>query len=171
MPINIINGDIKIRNIEKEDLNEVLECVNQSNESITAMGRASLFSMEEIHQRYLETLINSLEFFCCIELKGIKIGIIKGRLESKSPNELSIMSLILLEEYRGQGLGTIILKSVEDYFTDNFCVDKFNAIIMENNKRAIQFWANNNYKIARVTKGVKEIGGLGMIILDKIKYS
>lgn len=169
MPVNIINGDIEIRNVEKEDLNEVLKCVNQSNESINAMGRVSLFSIQEIQQRYLETLINSMEFFCCIEYKGNKIGILKGRLESKSPNELCIMSLVLLEEYRGQGLGSKILKCVEEYFISNFCVDKFIAIIIEDNKRAVQFWTNNNYKIARVTKGVKEIGSPAMIILDKAR--
>jgi GNAT superfamily N-acetyltransferase len=167
MPVNIINGDIAIRNIEKENLADVLRCVNQSDESVVAMGRASLFTIEEIHQRYIETLINSMEFFCCIEYKGITIGILKGRLESKNPNELCLTSLILLEEYRGLGLGSKILKSVEEYFSKNFCVDKFYALIMENNKRARQFWINNNYKVARVTMGLEEIGSPGMIIFDK----
>jgi GNAT superfamily N-acetyltransferase len=160
MPVNITNGDIAIRNVEKEDLNEVLRCVNQSNESFVVMGRASLFSIEEIYQRYLETLINSMEFFCCIEYKGIAIGILKGRLESKNPNELCIMSLILLEEYRGLGLGSKILKSVEEYFSNNFCVCKFYALIMENNKRARQFWINNKYKIARVLWVLKKLEAL-----------
>lgn len=167
MPVNIINEDITIRNIEKEDLTDVLVCVNQSDESVVAMGRASLFTIEEIHQRYIETLINSMEFFCCIEYKGKAIGILKGRLESKNPNELCLTSLILLEEYRGLGLGSKILNSVEEYFSNNFCVDKFYALIMENNIRARQFWINNNYKIARVTMGLEEIGSPGMIILNK----
>jgi GNAT superfamily N-acetyltransferase len=169
MPVNIINGDIIIRNIEKEDLIDALRCVNQSDESVVAMGRASLFTIEEIHQRYIETLINSMEFFCCIEYKGIAIGILKGRLESKNPNELCLTSLILLEEYRGLGLGSKILKSVEEYFSNNFCVDKFYSLIMENNKRARQFWVNNKYKIARITMGLEEIGSPGMIILDKYR--
>ncbi|MDF2673940.1 MAG: family N-acetyltransferase [Clostridiales bacterium] len=169
MPVNIINRDIAIRNIEKEDLNDVLRCVNQSDESVVAMGRASIFSLEEIHQRYLETLINSMEFFCCIEYKEFAIGILKGRLESKNPNELCLTSLILLEEYRGLGLGTKILQSVEEYFSSKFFVNKFYALIMENNNRAQQFWINNNYKIARVTLGVEEIGSPGMIILDKYR--
>lgn len=167
MPVNIIHGDINIRNIDKEDISEVLKCVNQSNESFTSMGRNSSFTREEIHQRYLETLINSMEFFCCIEYKGNTIGILKGRLESKNPNELCIMSLILLEEYRGFGLGSKILKCVEEYFSINFSVNKFYSLIIENNIRAIQFWINNNYKIARVTMGLEEIGSPGMIILDK----
>ncbi len=169
MPVNIINGDIAIRNIEKEDLTGVLRCVNQSDESVVAMGRASLFTIEEIHQRYIETLINSMEFFCCIEYKGIAIGILKGRLESKNPNELCLTSLVLLEEYRGLGFGSKISKSVEEYFSNNFCVDKFYAIIMENNKRARQFWIKNNYKIARITMGLEKIGSPGMIILDKYR--
>ena len=169
MPVNIINNDIVIRNMEKEDLTEVLRCVNQSDESVVAMGRASLFTLEEIHQRYIEALINSMEFFCCIEYKEITIGILKGRLESKNPNELCLTSLILLEEYRGLGLGTKILKSVEEYFANNFYVDKFYALIIENNKRARQFWVNNNYKIARVTMGVEEIGSPCMVILDKYR--
>lgn len=169
MPVNIINGDIAIRNIEKPDLNEVLRCVNQSDESVVAMGRASIFSLEEIHQRYLETLINSMEFFCCIEYREIAIGILKGRLESKNPNELCLTSLILLEEYRGLGLGTKVLESVEEYFSSKFSVNKFYALIMEDNNRAQQFWLNNNYKIARVTRGVEEIGGPGMVVFNKYK--
>lgn len=169
MPINIINREIRIRNIDKEDINEVLKCVNQSNESYRAMGRSSLFTIEEIQQRYLETLVNSMEFFCCIEYKEVTIGILKGRLESKNPNELCILSLLLLEEYRGMGLGTNILKSVENYFKDNFFVNKFYVLIIENNKRAIKFWTNNGYKIARVTQGFEETGSPGMMILGKVE--
>lgn len=169
MPVNFINGDIAVRNIDKKDINEVLRCVNQSDESLTSMGRDSLFTKEEINERYLETLINSMEFFCCIELKGKTIGILKGRLESNNPNDLFIMSLILLEEYRGLGLGSRVLKYAEEYFSNEISVDKFYALIMENNSRAIDFWSKNGYKIKRVTFGAEDIKSPGMIILEKFK--
>lgn len=167
MPIHINDEDIAIRNIDTTDLADVLKCVNQSTDSVKAMGRASLFSLEEIQQRYLETLINSLEFFCCIEYKGNKVGILKGRYENKQCRELCILSLILIEQYRGVGLGTKILTLVENYFTKLLNVNKFNALIMESNTKVFSFWEKNNYKLARVTKTHRDEQNSGMIIYEK----
>jgi RimJ/RimL family protein N-acetyltransferase len=110
--------------------------------------------------------VNSLEFFCGIYREGKIIGIIKGRIETKNTSELCVLSFILMEEYRGKGLGTRLLTNFESYFSENFSIDKFCALIMEDNKGAEKFWIRNGYKIARVTRG---IGVNAMVVLEKIR--
>jgi ribosomal protein S18 acetylase RimI-like enzyme len=166
LPIKIDFEDMIIKNIESKDFGEVCKCVNQSKESLRALGREDIFSINEIEQRYLETLVNSLEFFCGIYIDGKVIGIIKGRIETKNMNELCVLSFILMEEYRGMGQGTRLLANFENYFSCNFSIDRFCALIMENNKGAEKFWARNGYKIARVTRGV---GLNAMVVLEKIR--
>jgi hypothetical protein len=70
LPIKITIEDMTIKNIEYKDIMDVYKCVNQSEESLKSLGRDDMFSLKEIEQRYLETLVNSLEFFCGIYCGG-----------------------------------------------------------------------------------------------------
>lgn len=167
MPISIQDGDITIRNLKNSELVEVYNCVNQSHDSLKALGRNSAFSLEDIKMRYLETLINSMEFFCGILYKDKIVGLIKGRIEYKEQNQLFIMSLMLIEDIRGKGIGTKTLGAFEDYFFKNFSTNKFCALIMENNKSAQKFWIKNGYKFIRATRGIGIDEGSCMIILEK----
>lgn len=167
MPINISMDDLIIRNLENNELLEAYKCINQKKENFRTLGRTSEFSFDDIKQRYLETLLSSLEFFCGIFYKENIIGIIKGRMEVSNHRELCLLSFILLEEYRGSGMGSKILVAFEDYFYYNFSVDKFCAMIMYNNKKINSFWIKNGYEIKRVTKGTSDDNSMGMMILEK----
>ena len=166
IPVKISVNDIEIRNIEKSELNEVLLCVNESEDSFSVLGRTKPFTYNDIEQRYLETLISSLEFFCGVYLNGSIIGIIKGRIESKNCNELWILSFLLSGKYRGKGMGSNVLEAFENYFLHNYSIEKFCVLTYENNKRSHEFWKKNNYKLARITKTSNEVE-LSMVIFEK----
>lgn len=167
IPINICNNDIIIKNIEANELKQVLECVNESADNYKALGRDKPMTCDEIEQRYLESLMNSLEFFCGIYLNNKIIGIIKGRIENKNDRELWLLSYLFLEKYRKMGNGTKVLKIFEEYFLDNYSINKFCILIMENNENAQSFWAKNGYLLTRVTKLAEKNNFSEMVILEK----
>lgn len=167
MPIEITRDDISIRNIQNNELIDIFSFINQSEDNLKALGRDCSLSFEDIKQRYLETLISSLDFFCGIFYKDKIIGFIKGRMESKNQYELYILSFLIIEEYRGIGLGSKVLSLFEEYFYSNFSAKIFYVMIMEDNKSAYQFWKKNGYTIKRIIKGSEENDLMSIIILEK----
>jgi GNAT superfamily N-acetyltransferase len=166
IPVKIhIDDNIIIRNIESDELNEVLKCVNESEENFGALGRTSIFTYEDIEQRYLETLISSLEFFCGIFICDKLVGIIKGRIENKNVSEMWILSFLISNEYRSKGIGSQMLKSFENYFLQNYSTEKFCILALESSK-SHRFWTANNYKFSRITNLTNDMD-LNMMIFEK----
>ncbi|MCX7883858.1 MAG: GNAT family N-acetyltransferase [Caloramator sp.] len=152
--IEIVNDNYIIRNIKVEDLNDALYCINHSEENFKTFRKDNRLTYNDIMERYLESLTNSLEFFCGIFIKEKLIGIIKGRIENNIQNELWMMSIIILKKFRMRGLGTSILKSIEEYFFNNYSVNIFCALVEDENISGKHFWDKNNYKMLRTIKGM-----------------
>jgi ribosomal protein S18 acetylase RimI-like enzyme len=167
IPINIMRNNIRIKNIEADELGLVLLCINETPDNYMALGRDVMMSIDEIEQRYLESLINSLEFFCGIYKDSGLIGIIKGRIENRNEKELWILSYIFLKEYRTKGYGTKVLGFVEEYFKQDYSMNKFCVLIMENNETGLKFWSKNRYYITRITKANNIKNNSDMVILQK----
>lgn len=167
IPINIDCGGIVVRNIEMNELDLVLDCVNESSDNLQALGRKSEISIEDLKQRYIETLINSMEFFCGIYQNNVMIGIIKGRIENKNPKELCILSFVLLKKYRRKGMGSRVIGCFEKYFESNYSIKNFCAMVMKDNLVAQRFWVKNHYKLTRITQGVTLKEEMGISIFEK----
>lgn len=172
IPVNISIDDITIKNIEINELMNILNCINESQSNCIALGRDDLMNYHEIEERYLESLMNSLEFFCGIYLNNKLIGLIKGRIENKIEKELWILSYLFLKEYREKGNGTKVLKNFEKHFHFNYCINKFCILIMENNEQGQKFWTKNGYTVTRITKAIGIKNKSEMVILEKklVKY-
>ena len=99
-------------------------------------------------------------------MDGEFAGIIKGRLENKNRVELWILSFILMEKYRGIGVGTSVVECLEKYFLSNFNARDFYVIVMQANKRGRDFWSSRGYAIARIAKNIYE-NEWGTIIYEK----
>jgi hypothetical protein len=168
IPVRISINNISINNISPEEFNTVLSCINESDDNYRVLGRNDPMTYDEIEQRYIESLMNSLEFFCGIYMKNNLIGIIKGRIESKCEKELWILSYLFFNQYRNQGNGSEILSYFENYFFDNYNINKFCVLIIENNDLGKKFWNKNGYKVARITKANKFNTISEMMILEKI---
>lgn len=166
IPVKIVNEGIVITNIEHGSLHSVLKCVNESAESRLAMGRESELSYRDVEERYMETLLSSLEFFCGIYVEEEFAGIIKGRLENKNRVELWILSFILMEKYRNKGIGTKVVEYLEDYFSTGCNVSDYYVIVTQANKQGRDFWASRGYNVARIAKDIYE-NQRGTIIYEK----
>jgi hypothetical protein len=167
IPVSILIDDIIVKNIEANELEAVLVCINESEDNYMALGREDQMDFVEIQQRYLESLMNSLEFFCGVYLKNKLIGIIKGRIENKIEKELWILSYLFLKEYREKGIGKKVLLGFEEHFLFNYSINKFCILIMENNNEGQKFWTNNGYIISRITKATNLNCVSEMVILEK----
>jgi GNAT superfamily N-acetyltransferase len=60
---------------------------------------------------------------------------------------------LLDKNYRGSGLGSKIIKSVQDYFSQGFGICDFYTGLCDKDTRLIKFWTKAGFKLIRVSKG------------------
>jgi predicted GNAT family N-acyltransferase len=70
-------------------------------------------------------------------------GIATGRLQFNSDSEGQIRSMGVTEEYRGKGLGSIILKYLEERAREK----NFRKIILDARDNAVDFYKKNGYEV------------------------
>lgn len=165
LELEISFNDINISNISENDLTQIQAWMEVEKQF--AYGENSL---EELHERYLESYISECEFFLKINKKDELIGILKGRLELKNPNEVWIWFFYLNSEYRNSNIGMKIIQELINYFSDEYGIDIcFTRIIKEDGEN-IGFWKNIGFKIVRRVKDFYYIDGkhMDMLIMKKV---
>lgn len=159
-----INSDkIQITSIEKEDLGDIYKWITCQIEPIN--NNLGFINEAEFYERFVEYYLNECEIFLKIEKDNELIGILKGRVEFKNPNEVWISYVFLNQKFRHLGLGSIILKEIIEYFTVDFGIINFFAKIEEDNFNTLDFWNKNKYFILEFWG---EIGYDRKAILKKI---
>ncbi|CDF58133.1 GNAT family N-acetyltransferase [Thermobrachium celere] len=143
IPVNIIKDDLTIRSITKNDLDNIYRLIQDLNHYEQLVKQEEL-NYEYIKSRYIETLANSMEYFCIILKNDNIIGFLKGRLEIKNKLESWLMALYMKNEfnrYKGDVLGIF-----EEYLANLYRVNTFNVVINEDNS---EFWIENGYLFNR----------------------
>lgn len=143
IPVNIIKDDLTIRSITKNDLDNIYRLIQDLNHYEQLVKQEEL-NYEYIKSRYIETLANSMEYFCIILKNDNIIGFLKGRLEIKNKLESWLMALYMKNEfnhYKGDVLGIF-----EEYLANLYRVNTFNVVINEDNS---EFWVENGYLFNR----------------------
>lgn len=153
--ISIFHENFIIRNVSIDSLKDIVECINSDESNLKAIGISKKIDLDFIKERYMESLVNPLEFFCAIYQDSNILGIIKGRIENKSIQEAWFMTFILKYELRNQGLGTKILDSFEEHLKNVYNIKKFCVVVSEESKRSKNFWLKNGYTIERVSNYFK----------------
>lgn len=106
-------------------------------------------SIGDFFDRYMESLISESEMFLKICKNKKIIGLLKGRVEFKNPNEVWFQYLFIIQEYRENGIGSKILDKSIEYLTKNNMFNIFFALVEDNNDRAINFLKNNSFTFYR----------------------
>ncbi|KMT21531.1 GNAT family N-acetyltransferase [Clostridium cylindrosporum] len=167
IPVNIIIGEITVRDIIYEELPQIHRLLNESDETKALLGKKESFQFEEIKERYLESLSSVSDFFLGVYLKEEIIGILKGRFENRSCTEVWFLTYVLSERYRKRGFGSKILSGVEEWFGEYYSIYRFCVLAYEDNSNAMEFWNKNNYKLLRRTN-IKHPSKTGaVVILEK----
>ncbi len=167
IPINIVIGNIIIKDINYEELSQIHILLNESNETSDILGKEDNFELDEIKERFLESLSSVSDFFLGIYLNENIIGIIKGRFENRSCTEVWFLTYMLSKDYRGRGVGSKILNNLENWFKDNYCICKFCVLSYEESTKSINFWNKNGYEFLRKTKIKHSVKSGAVIILEK----
>lgn len=163
--INIDLDDISISSIEREDIVIIQKWINEQNSS--NIENEKPLGLKEIYERFLEYYVSESEFFLKIIKDEKLIGVLKGRIEFKTNNEVWFWYFMLDDKLREFGLGSNIIKSVKDYFMNELGIYDFYTGVCEKDLRILKFWNKNKFLISRVSKGYFNINDeeLDMIIL------
>ena len=166
--IDIKFDDISIVNVEKEDVFKIKNWIN--NQHVYNIGDGLNYSTREFYERYLEYYVSEGEYFLKVLCGSELIGIIKGRIEFKNPNEVWIMCYLIESRMHGDDVSTTIINEFSKHLYENYGICNFYTFAKANNNEMLKLWKNNNFKISRVTSNFLEMDSKDkdILILKKI---
>jgi len=161
--IDIKFDDIRIMSVEKEDIFKIENWINnQQGFNIDAQKN---YSIKEFYERYLEYYVSEGEYFLKVLCGSKLIGILKGRIEFKNPNEVWIMCYLIESRLYDAEISTTIINEFLNHLYENYGICNFYTFISVNNQQMLKVWKNNNFEISRVTSNFLEVNSEGKDIL------
>ncbi len=149
--------DITITNIQQKDLSIIQKWSEYDEQS----------SLEQLTERYLESCLSECEFFLKILRDSRVVGVIKGRVEFKNPNEAWIW-FFYLDPLEDSQLDSEIIKRLFGYLSDEYDIKLFFTRVAVNDEAAIKFWKKMGFRHLRLVKDYYSINGqsVDMIIME-----
>jgi len=143
-------NDVNICSIENEDVVFIQDWFNSKH----GVCDKNAIDLQEFHKRFLEYYVSECEFFLKINKNNKFIGVIKGRIEFKNPNEVWFSCYLLDSGERGKGLGTDIINYVVKCFNESYGINSFYVAVELENPTMLRFWKNNRFELQRVCKNL-----------------
>lgn len=165
LDVEIGFNDINVSRVEREDLPQIQRWMELEKQFIGGKN-----NLEELTERFLESYISECEFFLKINKKEDIIGILKGRLEFKIPNEVWIWFFYINNKYRKTSLNIEIIQQLINYFTEEYGIDVFFTRIAKNDFENIHLWKAVGFRVVRMVKNFYRIDGKYMDMLIMKKY-
>lgn len=154
--IELLIDDIKLSSVEKEDMHIIK---NWMQEEMNAGSGILWTDISGLDDRFLEYYMSENEFFLKVVKQDKFVGILKGRVEFRNPNDVFIGCFILDSNLRGEGVGSRILLETIKYFENNLAIHNFYTSIVDGSKDAIKFWTKNSFVLHRISKNFFNIEG------------
>ncbi|MBZ9688252.1 GNAT family N-acetyltransferase [Clostridium estertheticum] len=161
--IDIVFDDVSIMSVEKEDITKIENWVNSQQEF--NKDAVQDYGIKEFYQRYLEYYVSEGEYFLKVMRGGELIGIIKGRIEFKNPNEVWIMCYLIEFNLYDLDISTTIINEFLKHLYENYGIRNFYTFVSADNNGMLKIWKNNNFEISRVTSNFLEINSQDKDIL------
>jgi len=147
--------DINISSIENEDLECIQNWLNLEQE----FNAENSLEFQDLYKRFLEYYASECEFFLKISKHNRLIGIIKGRIEFKNPNEVWFSFYLLDSKERGSGQGSRILNNIIKCFNESYGISNFFVVALANEVGMLKFLKKNKFDLQRVSKNFYSIEG------------
>jgi len=164
--LKVGNERVSFKNIIKDDLPEVLHWYNKLDEYMFATGIDRYLTLDEMNEKYNETAVSSYDFFVwIINEHNQKIGILKGSMKYQEKDSLWINSILIDSEYRRRGYGRIVIELITEYTREKFGIAKAFVSVVEDNKEAISFWHNLEFRPIKKLEKHLIIGGISRNII------
>ena len=153
--IDIKFDDISIISVEKEDVATIESWINK--QQILNIDAGKNYGINEFYERYLEYYLSEGEYFLKVLCGSKLIGVIKGRIEFKNPNEVWIMCYLLEFKLYAEDISTTIIKKFLEHLYENYGIRNFYTFVSTNNHDMLRLWKNNSFEISRVTSNFLKI--------------
>lgn len=154
--IDIKFDDISIINVEKEDVFNIEDWINsQQAFNVDALNN---YGIKEFYERYLEYYLSEGEYFLKVICGDKLIGIIKGRIEFKNPNEVWIMCYLMEFRLCSAEISTNIINEFLNHLYKNYGIRNFYTFVSTNNYVMLELWKNNDFQVSRITSNFLEKG-------------
>ncbi|HEY5501100.1 MAG TPA: GNAT family N-acetyltransferase [Candidatus Humimicrobiaceae bacterium] len=160
--------NISIVNVEKEDVFKIKNWIN--NQHVYNIDDGLNYDTREFYERYLEYYVSEGEYFLKVLCGSELIGIIKGRIEFKNPNEVWIMCYLIEDKMHAADVSSTIINQFSRHLYESYGICNFYTFAKVNNNEMLKLWKNNNFEISRVTSNFIEIDSKDkdILILKKI---
>jgi len=124
----------------------------------------------DFYDRYLEYYVSEGEYFLKVLCGSELIGIIKGRIEFKNPNEVWIMCYLIEYKLQHDKMSSTIINEFLKHLYGSYGICNFYTFVPTNNQDMLKLWKKNNFEIIRVTNNFLEIDSedKDIFILKKI---
>lgn len=147
--------DIYVDSIEKKDLIEVYNWIKINN--VYNDGEKNL-DFKDFCDRFLEYYLSEGEVFLKITKNSEVIGLLKGRIEFKNPNEFWIRYFGINENFTNENIRQIILRKIIKIF-NGYGIEKIYVIISSHEKDNLNFWNENGFLLVRVCNDIVNVKG------------
>jgi len=165
--VNFEFEDIKICSMENIDIVPTMEWLEA--EKYKGNFDEKHLNIKELRERFLESYLSEGEFFLKI-LKGKEfVGMLKGRVEFKTNNEVWIWYYIIDRDLKNKGIDSIILTNLLKYFDKEFGIYSFFTVVSEDNLETKSFWNKNGFTLFRVAENYFQDHGHGVNMLIFIR--
>lgn len=153
--LHLETGNISISSIEKEDIIPIEQWINTQY----YCDNEKPLVQKDFYERFLEYYVSENEFFLKIIIEDKMIGVLKGRMEFKTNNEVWLWYYLLDNEYRRMGIGSTIINSIIKYFQLQLGIFSFFAVVSKKDTCILNFWKKNFFELQRVSKNFFNIAG------------
>jgi ribosomal protein S18 acetylase RimI-like enzyme len=165
--INFSFDNMNISSMESADIISAMEWLVSEKRKGNLDER--YLNIRELRERFLESYLSEGEFFLKI-IKGQDfVGMLKGRIEFKSSNEVWIWYYIINKDLKSKGIDSIILENLTSYFDKEFGIYSFFTVVSEDNIETKAFWNRNGFNLVRIAENFFENDGgdINMLIFKK----
>lgn len=146
--VSIQFEDISILNMEEKDMLLVQQWMNEEQSSHINEP----LKLNELYERFLEYYVSECEFFLKILKNNIFVGILKGRIEFKNPNEVWIWDFYIDNKIVEENLAGKILNNIMKFFFESYGIMDFFTGIAEKDMKTIKFLKKNKFQLLRISK-------------------
>jgi hypothetical protein len=153
--IDIKFDDVNIINVEKEDVINIINWID--SQQAFNLHAINNYCIKEFYERYLEYYLSEGEYFLKVLCGDKLIGIIKGRIEFKNPNEVWIMCYLIEYKVHSAEISTTIINEFLNHLYRNYGIRNFYTFVSTNNHVMLEFWKSNNFEISRIASNFLEL--------------
>lgn len=163
--LKLKNGDaIIIRRATRNDANGIVECINKisSESDFLTFGKGEFVINIEQEEKFLEDILRQNNaIFVVVEINSKIVGTLSfSGGERPRISHTGELSISILEEYWGNGIGTELIKYLIDWCKQSGVIRKINLQVRNDNFSAIHIYKKLGFTEEGVITRFLQVNGI-----------